>query len=213
MLSRLYPVSLVLQGKKCLVVGGGTVAFRKAEALLEAGAAVTVISPAICDELMALDDVDKIERAFAATDLEGMFLVVGATDSREVNQRVAAEAERRGMLVNIVDDPSLCNFYVNSGIDRGSLHIGISTGGASPALAKRIRQELEARYGAEYEVLTRLLREYREKVQQTVDNSSKRRAILARLADAGLETVIAESGEPAARRRIEKIIAEESANG
>jgi len=207
----MYPVSLVLRDRKCIVVGGGTVASHKAATLVEAGARVTVIAPEICDEIEALESVEKIRREFTEPDLDGVFLAVGATDSSETNERVAVEAERRGLLVNIVDVPSLCNFYVGSSINRGDFHIGISTGGASPALAKKVRQELEAAYGPEYEVLTRLLGEYREKMVETVDDAAVRRAILTRLANSELGTVIKESGEAAARHAIDAIIAEESA--
>ena len=155
-MARLYPVSLVLKDRKCVVVGGGTVAFRKAASLVEAGARVTVIAPEICAKLEALEGAEQIRREFAEPDLDGVFLAVGATDSSETNERVAAEAERRGVLVNIVDVPSLCNFYVSSSVNRGDFHIGISPGGASPALARKVRQELESAYGPEYEVLTRL---------------------------------------------------------
>jgi len=205
---QLYPVGLVLKGKRCVVVGGGQVAARKARSFVETGASVAVISPEICAELGSLEGVETFRREFTGTDLDGTFLVVGATDSIEVNSQVAAEAERRGILVNIVDEPALCNFYVSATVNRGDLCIGISTGGTSPALAKKLREELELRYGAEYEVLTRLLGEYREKVRRSVNDTAKRAAILTRLAGAGLETVIRDSGEPAARRRIEEIISE-----
>jgi len=212
-LTQLYPVSLVLKDRKCVVVGGGTVAFRKSASLVEAGAHVTIISPEICDEIEAMEGVEKIRREFAEPDMDEVFLAVGATDSNETNGRVAAEAGRRGMLVNIVDTPSLSNFYVSSSVDRGDFHIAISTGGTSPALAKKVRQELEAAYGPEYKVLTRLLGEYRDKVIETVDDAATRRVILTRLANSELETVIKESGEAAARQAIEGIVAEEAAAG
>jgi len=207
---RTYPVSLVLEGKRCLVVGGGRVALRKSESLKDAGAVVTVISPAICDELADLDGVDKIVRPFAVTDLDGVFLVIGATDSREVNRLVANESARRGILCNIVDDPPLCNFYVNSSVSRGDLNIAISTGGVLPALSKHIRQELEKVYGPEYEVLVRLLGEYRDKLREQVADISVRAAVMTRLVNAGIETVIKDHGETEARRKIKEIIAEET---
>ena len=205
----MYPVSLILKGRKCVVVGGGTVASRKAATLVEAGARVTVIGPEICDEIEGLEGVEKIRREFTEPDLDGMFLVIGATDSSETNERVAAEAERRGLLVNIVDVPPLCNFYVSSSVNRGDFHIGISTGGTSPALAKKVRKELETAYGPEYEALTRLLGEYRHKVVETVDDAATRKVILTRLAESELAAVIKESGEAAARDVIDAIIAQE----
>ncbi len=210
-MARLYPVSLILKDRKCVVVGGGTVASRKAASLVEAGARVTVIGPEICDEIEDLERVETIRREFTEPDLDGVFLVIGATDSSKTNERVAAEAERRGVLANMVDVTQLGNCYVSSSVKRGDFHIGISTGGTSPALAKKVRRELEAAYGPEYEVLTRLLGEYRDKVIEAVDDAATRRVILTRFADAGLAVVIKESGETAARDVIDAIIAEECA--
>jgi precorrin-2 dehydrogenase/sirohydrochlorin ferrochelatase len=204
-----YPISLVLTDKKCLVVGGGKVAWRKAESLKNAGAVVTVIGPGICDELMAIDGIEKVPRAFAVSDLDGMFLVIGSTDSAEVNQLVAVEAQRRGILCNIVDKPPLCNFYVNANVNRGDLNISISTGGSSPALSKRIRKELDVTYGPEFEVLTRLMNEYRQKTRETVPDISVRGDLMNKLVNAGIEIIIKEAGEDAARQKIERIIADE----
>jgi len=184
------------------------VAAGKARSLVETGADVVVISPEICDELGSIERVETVRREFTGTDLDGTFLVVAATDSADVNGRVAAEAHRRGILVNIVDEPVSSNFYVNAMVNRGNLCIGISTGGTSPALAKKLREELELLYGPEYATLTRLLGEYRDKVRRSVDDSGKRADIFTRLVGAGIETVIRESGERAARRMIERIVSE-----
>ena len=145
-MSSYYPVYLSLEGKKCVVVGGGEVAWRKVETLLAAGTKVCLVSPEITpgiDELVKAGKLVHIRREYRTGDLEGAFLVIGATDNEDINRQVACDAEKTGILVNIVDVPKLCNFIVPSKVERGDLIISISTGGTSPALAKKIRKQLE----------------------------------------------------------------------
>jgi siroheme synthase-like protein len=149
-----FPVFLDLRGKRCVVVGGGAVARRKVAALLEAGAAVTVIAPSATG---MPDGVDIIARPFMPEDLAGAWLVIAATDDAEVNARVAREAEARHILVNVVDMPELCTMILPAVVRRGALRIAISTAGASPTLARALKEELEARYGHEYGELVTLL--------------------------------------------------------
>jgi precorrin-2 dehydrogenase/sirohydrochlorin ferrochelatase len=201
-----YSISLNLEGAKCLVVGGGNVAFRKVESLMESGATVKVVSPEVVSEIETLDGVEIIQQKFHVDDLEGMFLVISATDNREVNEQVAGAARERGMLVNVVDVPDLCNFYVNAQVRRGDLTISVSTGGASPAMARRIREELEDTYGAEYAEFLTLMREYRPVVIDRVPDLEQRTVIFKKLANAGIEKIYGSSGETAARKAIEEII-------
>jgi len=153
-----YPVGLDLRGRSCLVVGGGAVAKRKVQGLLAAGAAVTVVAPE-CLPMPA--GVTVVLRGFADEDLEGAALAVAASDDREVNAHVARVARERGTWVNVVDDPVEGTVIVPAVARRGDLQIAVSTGGASPALAARLRQHLEDEFGPEYGDLVALLGELR----------------------------------------------------
>ena len=159
-----YPVFLDIHGLRCLVVGGGPVAYRKAKTLLEHGAAVTVVSPDLCPEMknLARDaNVHAVLGEYDAGNLRDVFLAIAATDDARVNRRVAAEAGERGVLVNVVDDLESSRFIAPSYLRRGDVTIAISTGGASPALARRIRVKLETEFGSEYAQLASLLGEVR----------------------------------------------------
>lgn len=184
-----YPVYLDLSGRHCVVVGGGAVAERKVLTLLERGADVVVISPELTEGLSALAEqgkVHRIERHYQSGDLEGARLVFGATDDRPTNMAVFEEAEARGIPANVVDDPPLCSFIVPSIVSRGDLQIAISTGGASPALAKRIRVRLEEEFGSEYDTLMQLLGEFRVRVMGDVASPAARRRIFEAVADSDL---------------------------
>ena len=136
-----------LQGRACLVVGAGTIAAPKIASLLRAGATVTVVAPRANAAIAAQAEAGAViwhEREFAAADLDGMFLAIAATDLQPVNHAVAEEARARGVLVNSVDDPPDCDFFYPSVVRRGDLLIAISTAGKSPALAQRLREEIDA---------------------------------------------------------------------
>ena len=152
-----YPVNLVLDGRSCLVVGGGKVALRKVQGLLDCGGKVTVVAPSIDPELRALPGATLVERAWQPDDLDGMWLVIAATDDSSVNAAVYAEGERRGVWVNGADDPANCSFTLPSVVRRGDLQVTVSTGGRSPALATWLRRRLEGEIGPEYAVLLDLL--------------------------------------------------------
>ncbi len=156
----LYPIFLDLSGRRCVVVGGGEVANRKARKLLQARARVTVISPEIGAELESVA-LEVHRRPYREGDLEGAYLAFAATDSREVNAAVAREAEERGVPVNVVDRPSEGNFALPSTLRRGRLQVAVSTGGASPTLARRIRNELEEVFGPEWAGIVEELRKNR----------------------------------------------------
>jgi precorrin-2 dehydrogenase/sirohydrochlorin ferrochelatase len=142
------------------VVGGGRVGTRKVQTLLSCGARVRVVSLEASESLRRLADRGEVvlhKRAYGPGDLEGAFLVVGATDDEELNRRISADAERLRILCNIADRPQQCSFILPSVIRRGDLVITVSTSGKSPALAKKLRRELEERYGDEYAELLELM--------------------------------------------------------
>jgi precorrin-2 dehydrogenase/sirohydrochlorin ferrochelatase len=142
----LYPAFIKLAGRQCVVIGGGKVAARKVAMLLDCGARVRVISPAVVEEIAVLVEsgaVEWVRRGFQKGDTAGAFLVVSATDDREVNAAVARECAARNVLLNVVDQPEFCSFYVPSVVRRGSLTIAVSTEGKSPLLARKIRERLE----------------------------------------------------------------------
>jgi precorrin-2 dehydrogenase / sirohydrochlorin ferrochelatase len=152
-----YPVNLVLDGRPCLVVGGGKVALRKVEGLLACGGRVTVVAPRLNPELRVLNDVMIEERPWRPDDLDGMWLVIAATDDPAVNRAVYDAGQRAGVWVNGADDPANCSFTLPSVVRRGDLQVTVSTGGRSPALATWLRRRLEGEIGPEYAVLLDLL--------------------------------------------------------
>ena len=160
----LYIACLRLSGRSCLVVGGGDVGLEKVEGLVACDADVTLVAPDAVDELRSLADEGSIRwerRAFEPSDLEGKFLAIAATSDTDVNISVYNEAERRAMLVNVVDVPPLCSFILPAIVRTGPLAIAISTAGASPALAKRMKREIADAYGEPYARLAVLLNEAR----------------------------------------------------
>jgi precorrin-2 dehydrogenase/sirohydrochlorin ferrochelatase len=185
-----YPIALVgLEDLRCVVVGGGQVAARKVAALREAGARPIVISPMLCEALQRhaeQGEIQVIERAYQTGDATGAHLVIAATDDPGINEAVWQEARSLGCLVNVVDDPARCNFHTPATIRRGELTISISTGGNSPALARRLRQELEAQFDAGYAPYLALLGELRPLVQEQVAEPATRRAVWETLLDSDL---------------------------
>lgn len=155
-----YPICLQVEGSRCLVVGGGKVAERKVLGLLESGADVVVVSPELSAGLRGLQAEGRITweaRGYQQGDVAGFFLVMAATDNREVQDQVQADAARHQILVNVADVPEKCNFILPALVKRGALSIAISTSGKSPALAKRLRRELQELIGPEHELLTEVM--------------------------------------------------------
>ena len=159
-----YPVNLAVQGRPCLIVGGGPVARRKAEGLLACGAAVTVVAPDVDAELAALP-VTVERRPYRAGDASRYRLVIAATDDGTANAAVAADAEAAGVWVNAADDIERSSFTLPSVGRRGPIVVAVSTGGQSPAFAAWLRRRIEAELGGEYEVLLRLLSEARDTIK------------------------------------------------
>jgi precorrin-2 dehydrogenase/sirohydrochlorin ferrochelatase len=168
-MTEIYPISLLIEGRQAVVVGGGEVAERKVLSLLEARAAVRVVAPEATPRLRSLAAEGAIVwRPGQATeaDIADAFVVILATDDPDLNARMAAVAQGMGKLVNAVDQPEACNFFVPASVRRGPLVITVATGGASPALAKRIRREVETRFGPEYGELADLLAGLRASVSK-----------------------------------------------
>ena len=166
---RYYPISLDVNGKRCVVVGGGEVALRKVKVLLEHEAIAQVLSPELCaelEDLYAAGSIMAAKRPYADGDLAGAFVVIAATDDFDTNRKVAAEAEKLGILVNVVDTPNLSNFIVPSHLRRGDLTVAVSTGGRSPALAHRIKEELENIFVDDYAALIALVGLVRSELRQ-----------------------------------------------
>ena len=184
-----YPMMVDLAGRRCLVVGGGRVAERKVALLLDCGAEVTVVSPVATrkiTDLAARGAIRLARRTVRSGDLDRAFLAFAATDDAQVNQSVARAVRKAGGLVNVADAPDDCNFVVPSVVRRGDLTIAISTGGGSPALAKRLRQRLEATIGPEYEAFLAALRELRTRAQQVIADPAERQALFRRAVDSDL---------------------------
>lgn len=162
-----YPVNLIVDGRPCLVVGGGPVAARKVEGLRTCGAEVHVVAPSVSDAVRSQPGVTWEQRPYRPSDLVGRRLVIAATDDADVNASVFADAEAAGVWVNGADDPEHCTFTLPSVLRRGGLMVTVSTGGRSPALAVWLRERLEREVGPEYEVLLDLLAEERDQIRAT----------------------------------------------
>jgi siroheme synthase-like protein len=163
-----YPVSLLVRGRRCVVVGGGRIAARKIEALLEAGATVHVVAPDLVGELQAARDEGRItvaERPFESTDLDGAWLATTATSTPAVNRAVFDAGEARRIWVNAADDPSSCSFTLMSVVRHGDLVVTVGTGGRSPALAAYLKDRVARDIGPEWGVVLDLLSEAREELR------------------------------------------------
>jgi len=187
-----YPIVLDLTERRCLVVGGGEVAARKVRSLVDAGARVTVIAPEIAPEIEAMPGVELFGREYASGDIAGYALVFAATGDRDVNAAVSADASLAGALVNVVDDPQLCSFIVPASVRRGELMICVTSSGSSPSLSKKIRNEIEERYGEEYGELARLLGEMRDIVKLKYTDPKDREAAFGRLLDGEILALLGE---------------------
>jgi precorrin-2 dehydrogenase/sirohydrochlorin ferrochelatase len=198
------PIFLDVTGRDCVVVGGGEVAERKVESLLEAGARVTIVSPRLSptlESLAANRSITHIARAYQRGDIRGCVLVYAATDDPKLHRELAAEARALGIPVNVVDVPELCTFIAPAVVKRGALQIAISTGGASPAFAARLRRELEDRFGTEYARTLEVLRAARRRLHADEIDPTERMRRLKDLVNSALPAAIA-AGDVAAIDRI-----------
>lgn len=202
-----YPLFAIIADKPCLVVGGGAVGERKVLDLVAAGAKVTVVSPAFTPKLAELAGqglITAVAGDFHPAQVDGMVLVIGATDDTEVNRQVSAAAQARGVFVNIVDAPELCTFIVPAQVRRGDLTVAISTGGASPALAKRLRLELENYLQEDYGPFLALLQAIRERLLALRRGHPDNAALFNRLVESPVRQALAQGN----RARVEAILAE-----
>ena len=204
-----YPVFLNIRDKKCVIVGGGEVAARKAERLLDCGAKVFIISPQLTPELAALkekDIISHIATEYTGDLINGAALVIGATDDEKTNAAISLDARSKGIPVNIVDDPQKCDFILPSLVQRGDLAITIGTGGKSPALARYMREELESKYGKEYEIFLNILGNLRVKM---VKNEGIGRDWFESLLAAGILDSIKEKNVEKVKKTVHEITGEE----
>jgi precorrin-2 dehydrogenase/sirohydrochlorin ferrochelatase len=190
---RYYPVHLDIQNRNVLVVGGGSVGTRKVKTLLDCSARVTVVSPEVSRklrELAASGDIKLAERSYQSEDLNGVFVVIGATDDERLNQQISSDADRLNTLCNIADRPEVCNFILPSIVQRDDLVITISTSGQSPALAKKLRKALENQFGEEYGTLLQLMGAIRKKLLQQAHKPEAHKPLFERLINSDLIVMI-----------------------
>ena len=178
------PILVDLEGRNCLVIGGGWMAERRVKALCEIGAAVTVVAAEITLELEAMARAGAISyraRDYAIGDLSGQFIAWVATMDEAIGRAATAEARQLGIMINVTDRPALCDFIMPAVVKRGAVQVAISTGGASPVLARRIREHLEGRIGPEYGPLAEMLRSARRWLKGHVGDAGERAQKLSRL--------------------------------
>ena len=195
-MSSLFPMFMKLEGRRCLVVGAGKVGEPKIGGLIDAGARVHVVALEATEAVHVWATAGKITleiRAFTESDLEGTVLAVVATASRSVNGSIYREAQRRGVLCNVVDDPEYCDFYYPAVVRRGDLQIAVSTNGQSPSLAQKLRQQLERQFGPGYAGWVAELGETRRHVLASdLDPQRKRELLLSLASREALEAALAE---------------------
>lgn len=210
--NKYYPIFINLKHKKCIIIGGGHVAERKVKGLIDTGAHIIIVSPYITDELALLAKEGKIihlKKNYEKNDIKDAFLVIGATDSRNVNEEIRNDCRKHDIPANIVDSPEDCTFTVPSVIKRGPLTITISTDGKSPALSKKIRKEIENIYGEEYGKFAVLLGNLRERIQKEIPEEKERKSLWEKLLEANIPSLIKEGKDKEIEELVEKIIKSE----
>jgi len=204
-----YPLFMDLRDRQILVVGGGPVAERKVESLIEAGAAVTVVSPRLTpglEERARSGSIRAFTREFAPSDLDNALLVISATDVATIQEQVAAAARARRILVNTVDSPHLCDFIVPAVVRRGDVIAAISTSGTSPALAAALRARLEDHITNDTGRAARILGEIRGEVHNRFPDPARRKQVFEHIVESGILDWIAECDDAAALKRVRDII-------
>lgn len=207
---RLFPMFCDVRGRKVLVVGGGPVAWRKAALLVQAGARVHVGAPRLCRQLQELAERGALRHLpgeYCAGWLDGPCLVVAATGEREVNAQVARDAGERGLWVNVVDDPGLSSFHVPAIVDRAPLTVAISSGGAAPMLARRLREKLEGLLDPSLSTLAELAQRYRPGIRARYPDAARRRRFYEWMFDGPVAAAAAERGPEPARRCLDQALA------
>jgi len=208
-MKRLYPMSVSLESKRCLVVGGGKVALRKVESLLEYGAEVVVVSPRVEEGIRNRAQEKMIslrEREFSDCDLDDVVMVFIATDDHALNNHIVRLCKSRHIWVNAADNPDESDFFVPSVLRRGSLSIAVSTDGKSPLLAARLRRELETLITEEYGEFVEILGEVREKIKKTDLTIEKRQQVYRQLVDSDILELLKEGEKEKVEERIARCI-------
>ena len=206
---RYYPIYLDLRDRDVLVVGGGAIAEGKALQLVEAGARVFVVSPDLTPrlaELVALGSIRYRAGRFSAFDLEGVSLVISATDDQAVNEEVAKLASARNLPCNVVDQPALCSFITPALVTRGRLQISVSTGGGSPALTQRVKREIAELIGDEYGELLEIAAEMRAEVKRRIGSFNERRKVLHAFIESDALDLLRAGRVEEARRIAEQLV-------
>jgi siroheme synthase-like protein len=206
-----YPVCLNLSGKTVVVFGGGYVAQRKIETLLDTCARIVVVSPAVTPDIAALAQANRLTwhpRIYEPGDCVGATLVFSATNDSDARDAVFEEARALGVIVNTVDQPSLCDFIMPAVVRRGSLTVAVSTGGASPALAASLRRKLSRILGSEYGRMLELLSRIRPEIRQRIKEPKDRREVHYRIARSEILSLLRKREQEGAERRLREIIDE-----
>ena len=200
-----YPIFIDIEDRSVLIVGGGEVCTRKAETMLKYGARVTVVSPQFSDELQQWADEGKLRlrrKLYEESDLEGAHIVIASTDDQSANERVAADCRAHRIPVNVVDVTPLCEFIVPAIVDKGSVHIAISTGGKSPALARTLKEDLQRMIGPEYAVVNDILGALREGAKSVLETDVDRKHFFDRILARGILDMLREGRRADAYRAI-----------
>ena len=203
-----YPVCLNIEGKECIVVGGGSVAERKVMTLIESGAEVTVISPYLTSKLQELveeKNIRHISSIYADEFIERPFLIIAATDDQDTNRKVYQYAKTNNILVNVVDDPELCTFLAPAIVRRGDLTISVSTSGKSPLLSRRIKEDIESKYGPEYAELVRLMGEMRSEIIVKYSSSKDRLKAFSKILDSDILDILADGDYDKAKGKAKEL--------
>ncbi|MBU0688292.1 MAG: siroheme synthase CysG [Gammaproteobacteria bacterium] len=203
------PVFQKIDGRLCLVVGGGVVGARKAGVLLEAGAKVRVVAPEIDEELKSQANVEAVLARFEPQHLDGVALIIAATNDRAVNKQVSELAQARNIPVNVVDDPELCSFIMPAIMDRSPLMVAFSSGGASPVLTRMMRGKLETVIPQNYSNLAGFAERFREEVKKRVTNPAKRRIFWENVFDGVVAEKVLTGDEAAAEAMLQQMLADE----
>ncbi len=204
---RYYPLFLDIKDRHCLVVGGGEVGSRKAETLIRCGAIVTVISRDFSETLerRISDHLFLVRKTYESSDLDGMFMIFAATSDRDLNRRIQEDAKARDMLFSVADDPECSRFIVPSFVERGDLVFAVSTGGKSPALSRKLRKDLESRFGPEYAVFLNILGAFRNRLLSGGHDPEAHRRLFRQVIDRDVPAMIKEGRTSEVKKTFEDI--------
>ena len=209
-MTRFYPVFADVEGRTCLVVGGGRVAEERAARLAASGARVRLVAPRTTQELARMVAQSEItehrQRVYAASDMDGCHLAIAATDSREVNRGVHADARARGVWCNVADDPGVCDFILPSVVRRGDLTLAVSTGGASPVVAADVRRRLEESFGPEWGTLIEILGDSRDALKRRHPEPAQRSSRVRSVLESDVLDLLARGDCDAAERRVRELL-------